>query len=242
MADSNNLTMKQLPVSERPYEKCEKYGPSALSDAELLAIILKSGKKGKKALDTAYELLKMDEAHPGLEGLLLADYHKLRRIEGIGYVKALNLLSVCELSRRLSRVQFHENYVFSSPQSVAEYYMPQMRCKLQEELHAMMLDSKNRLICERMLTLGTVDSSLIDPRGIYLEALHCGAVGVILVHNHPSGDPAPSREDLAATVRVSEAGKILGIPLIDHIIIGNTSFTSLRESGCITGAGRMQSG
>lgn len=225
--------MKQLPVSERPYEKCEKYGPSVLSDAELLAIILKSGKKGKKVLDTAYELLRMDEGHPGLEGLLLADFHRLCRIDGIGPVKAISILAVCELSRRLSRIQFHENYIYSSPQSVADYYMPQMRTAGQEELHAMMLDSKNRLICERMLTLGTVDSAPIDPRGIFLEALRCGAVGIILVHNHPSGDPSPSKEDLAATIRVSEAGRLLGIPLIDHIIIGNMNFTSLRENGCI---------
>lgn len=233
MTESKHLTMKQLPVTERPYEKCERFGASALSDAELLAIILKSGQKGKKALDTAYDLLQMDPAHPGLEGLLHADLNMLQRISGIGRVKAISLSAVLELSVRLSRLQFHDGFVYDSSGKVADYYMHQMRLSGQEELHVMMLDSGNRLIRERMLTLGTVKSSLADPRDIFLEALRCGAAGIILVHNHPSGNPAPSGDDLAVTARVRDAGKMIGIELIDHVIIGNMNYTSLRDQGCI---------
>ena len=226
--------MKQLPVTERPYEKCEKYGASALTDAELLAIILKTGQKGKKAIDTAYELLQIDPALPGLEGLLRADLSLLRSICGVGRVKAISLSAVFELSRRLTRVQFHDDFIYDNSGKVAEYYMQHMRLSKQEELHVMMLDSGSRLLRERMLSLGTVKAALVDPRDIFLEALRCGAVGVILVHNHPSGDPSPSSDDLAVTARVRDAGKILGIELLDHVIIGNMKYTSLRDQGCIT--------
>lgn len=233
MTDNKRMTMKDLPVSERPYEKCERLGPAALSDAELLAIILKTGQKGKKVLDTAYELLQIDEAHPGLEGLLRADLNKLQTISGIGRVKAINLAAVLELSVRLSRLPFHEGFIFDSPEKVADYYIHQMRFSQQEELHVMMLDSKNSLIRERMLSLGSVKAALVDPRSIYLEALRCEAVGIIIVHNHPSGDSSPSSEDISSTIRIAEAGKLLDIPLIDHIIIGNQTYTSMREQGCI---------
>ena len=234
MTENTQLTMKQLPVTERPYEKCEKYGASALSDAELLAIILKTGQKGKKAIDMACELLQIDPAHPGLEGLLRADMHLLRSVCGIGRVKAISLSAVFELAGRLSRLPFHDGFIYDSSEKVAEYYMQQMRLSGQEQLHVMMLDSKNRLLRERMLSLGTVKAALVDPRDIFLEALRCEAVGIILVHNHPSGDPSPSGDDLSVTARVRDAGRLLGIDLIDHVIIGNMNYTSLRDQGCIS--------
>ncbi len=233
MTEKKHMTMKDMPVSERPYEKCEKLGPSALSDAELLAIILKTGQKGKKVLDTAYELLQLDEAHPGLEGLLRADISRLQAVSGIGRVKAISLAAVLELSVRLSRLPFHDGFIFDSAAKVADYYLHQMRLSQQEELHVMMLDSKNSLIRERMISLGSVKSAMVDPRGIYIEAIRCEAVGIIIIHNHPSGDPSPSSEDISATMRIAEAGKLLDIPLIDHIIIGNQTYTSMREQGCI---------
>lgn len=222
-----HLTMKELPVTERPYEKCEKNGAGTLSDAELLAIILKTGTRGDKVMDLAVQLLNLNPSCPGLEGIMgleLADFQKIR---GIGRVKAVQLAAVCELSRRMSRIQFSESYAFTTPQSIADYYMAYM-CRLgHEEVHVMMLDTKQHMISECLLTKGTVNASLIAPREIFIQALKAGAVSIVLVHNHPSGDDTPSGEDLAATEKVRSAGELIGIRLIDHIIIGSGHFTSL---------------
>ncbi len=225
--ERKHLTMKDLPETERPYEKCEKRGAESLSDAELLAIIIKSGTKGEKAMDVACELLNMDPVHPGLEGLLHLGKGDFRKLRGIGRVKSIQLMAVCELARRLTRTGFKKGYVFRTPQSIADYYMAYMSCLKQEEVHVMMLDTKQRMISECLLTKGTVNASLIVPREIFIHALQENAVGIVLVHNHPSGDDTPSREDLAATERVRAAGEIVGIRLVDHIIIGGGHYTSL---------------
>ncbi len=231
MSGEKHLTMKELPVTEQPYEKCEKNGAESLSDAELLAIIIKSGTKGEKAMDVAYALLNMNARYPGLEGLLRLQPGDLRGIKGIGRVKAIQLMAVCELAKRLTRTEFTTGFVFGSPGTIADYYMAYMRQLPQEELHVMMLDIKNRMISEKLLTKGTISASMIDAREIFIHALKENAVGIVLVHNHPSGDDTPSREDLAATKQVQAAGELIGIRLVDHIIIGNRHFTSLREKG-----------
>lgn len=225
--ERKHLTMKDLPETERPYEKCEKRGAESLSDAELLAIIIKSGTKGEKAMDVACELLNMNPAHPGLEGLLYLGKSDFRQLRGIGRVKSIQLMAVCELARRLTRTEFKKGFVFRTPQAIADYYMAYMSCLKQEEVHVMMLDTKQRMISECLLTKGTVNASLIVPREIFIHALQENAVGIVLVHNHPSGDDTPSREDLAATERVRAAGEIVGIRLVDHIIIGRGHYTSL---------------
>lgn len=227
--EKKKMTMKELPVTERPYEKCEKRGAEYLSDAELLAIIIKSGARGEKAMDVACELLNMDPAHPGLEGLMHLNAADFRRLRGIGRVKAIQLNALCELSRRMTRLEFKEGYVFDSPGAIAGYYMAYMSGLKQEEVHMMMLDTRHRMISECMLTRGTVNISLISPREIFIHALRENAVSIVLVHNHPSGDDTPSREDLAATERVRRAGEIVGVELADHIIIGNGHYTSLRK-------------
>lgn len=231
MSGKKHLTMKELPVTEQPYEKCEKNGVESLSDAELLAIIIKSGTKGEKAMDVAYALLNMNVRYPGLEGLLRLQRNDFRGIKGIGRVKSIQLMAVCELAKRLTRTEFKPGFVFRNPKAIADYYMAYMRQLSQEEVHVMMLDTKNRMISEKLLTKGTVNTSLIDSREIFIHALKENAVGIVLIHNHPSGDDTPSREDLAATERVRAAGEIIGIRLVDHIIIGNKHFTSLREKG-----------
>lgn len=221
------LTMKELPETERPYEKCERRGAESLSDAELLAIIIKSGTRGEKAMDVACELLNMNPAHPGLEGLLHLGDSDFRKLRGIGRVKSIQLMAVCELARRMTRIDFKAGYEFRTPQAIADYYMASMSRLKQEEVHVMMLDTKQRMISECLLTKGTVNASLIVPREIFIHALRENAVGIVLIHNHPSGDDTPSREDLAATERVRAAGEIVGIRLVDHIIIGGGHFTSL---------------
>ena len=154
----------------------------------------------------------------------MTDFQKVR---GIGRVKSVQLAAVCELARRMTRIRFSENFVFGTPQSIADYYMAYMCHLKHEEVHVMMLDSKQHMISECLLTKGTVNASLITPREIFVQALKAEAVGVVLVHNHPSGDDTPSREDLTATEKVRAAGELVGIRLIDHIIIGSGHFTSL---------------
>ena len=227
------LTMKDLPKEERPYERLEKYGAGALSDAELLAIIIRSGAQGRKAIDTAYALLNIDERYPGLEGLVRLRADSLKKISGIGRVKAIQIEAVCELAGGISRIPFSRGQILESPSKAASYYMTSMRGLTQEELHIMMLDTGGALIGEQRLTVGTVNASLIDPRDIFICALRGGAVSIILVHNHPSGSLTPSRQDIESTRRVCEAGKLLGIELFDHLIIGNMNYLSLREAGYI---------
>lgn len=224
---TKHLTMKELPVTERPYEKCEKNGAESLSDAELLAIILKTGTKGDKVMDLALQLLQADASRPGLEGIMRLDLADFQKVRGIGRVKSIQLAAVCELARRMTRIQFREEYAFATPQSIADYYMAYMCHLKHEEVHLMMMDTKQHLIKECLLTKGTVNSSLIAPREIFIQALKAEAVGIVLVHNHPSGDDTPSREDLAVTEKVRSAGELIGIRLVDHIIIGNGHFTSL---------------
>lgn len=225
------MTMKSIPFSERPYEKAAERGPETLSDSELLAVILRSGTKDLTAMQLAETVLSLGEPS-GLTGLLhhtLCDYRSLR---GIGTVKAVQLLCIGELSRRIWRsASRREICVLDSPQKIAARYLEELRHKEQETLKLLILNTKNILIRDVEISKGTVNASLATPRELFIEALRYRGAGIILLHNHPSGDATPSREDCAFTKRVLEAGKIMGIPLLDHIIIGDTSYISLREQG-----------
>lgn len=225
--------MKALPSSEQPYEKVLESGPEVLSDAELLAVILRCGAKKASARDLAEEILKLGSPQ-GLAGLFhhtLQDYMEIR---GIGRVKAIQLLCIGELSRRIWRsCAVEEELVFDHPEKIASCYMEEMRHKEQEHLKLLVLNTKNVLIKDVDISRGTVNASLATPRELFIEALRYRGVGIILVHNHPSGDAAPSREDCLFTKRVQEAGNFMGIPLLDHIIIGDNTYVSLRERGIL---------
>lgn len=225
-------TMKKIPDMERPYEKCIKSGALGLSDAELLAVILRTGSRGENVIELAKRILY----HSGGEGIL--DLHRfsleqLVKIRGIGKVKAIQLICILELARRLSKAAAAESVSFSSPSSVADYYMEDLRHENQEIMKLAMINSKGKLIGENEISKGTVNASIITPREIFIEALQRQAVAVVAMHNHPSGDPAPSSEDIALTKRIQEAGEIIGIELLDHIIIGNNCYVSLREEGIL---------
>ena len=203
-------TMKGLPVSERPYEKVLEKGPASLSDAELLSVILRSGTKNIPVREMAEEILNSGNP-PGLAGLL----------HGVG-----------ELSARIWKTAASEKtVVFDAPSKVAAFYMEEMRHLEQENLKLLLLNTKNILLKDTTVSIGTVNASCATPREIFIEALRSRACGIILLHNHPSGDPTPSREDCLFTERVMEAGKLMGVPLLDHIIIGDNSYVSLRERG-----------
>ena len=227
--EEKHQTLKELPVSERPYEKCEKNGTAMLSDAELLAVILRSGTKDQTAIDLATKVLSIDPFYEGILGICHTSREELQKIPGIGKVKAMQILCIAELSKRLASAKVEDKISFHSPASIADYYMEQLRHLEQENLVVMFLDTKCHLIKDMTITKGTVNQSLISSREIFVEALRCDAVNIILIHNHPSGDCTPSRDDMASTLAISKAGKIIGINVLDHIIIGDRSYSSLRE-------------
>jgi len=224
-------TVKELPLTERPYEKCEKSGPSALSDAELLAIIIRTGSMNERAVDVAVNVLSYSNTYPGLIGLNHVTMKELGSINGIGRVKAIQLLCVAELTKRMAKATNEGGLRFITPETVANYYMQDMRHLTQEKILLIMLDSKSKILKDIIISSGTVSSSLLSPREIFLYALKYEAVNIIILHNHPSGDPTPSREDINTTKRIMEAGNLIGIKLMDHIIIGDNKYVSLGEKG-----------
>ena len=222
--------MKEIPESQRPYEKCIREGESTLSDGELLAVILRCGTRGMNSLTLANDILShMEQSpYPGLLGLLHCSVSDLKKIHGIGTVKAVQLKCIGELSKRIASTAARISLDFNSPDSIAAYYMEQLRHQEQEIMICMMLDNQNHLLGDTMLSKGTVNATLITPREVYLEALRYHAVNLILIHNHPGGNPAPSKCDKEITERICQAGEMLGINLLDHIIIGDHRYISFR--------------
>ena len=227
--EKKHQTMKEMPVSERPYEKCMEYGPGMLSDAELLAVILRSGTKDKTAVELAREILEMHPYYKGILGIFHLSMEELKKLSGIGPAKAVQILAIGELSKRLAAARVEDKLSFHSPQSIAEYYMEKMRHLNREEMILICFNGKNKVIKELRVSVGTVNQTVASPRELFLEALRFEAVSVIMVHNHPSGDPTPSRQDVLTTKRMQEIGDFLGIPLSDHLIIGDGSYVSFRE-------------
>lgn len=228
----NTRKMKDIPAGDRPYERCARLGPSALSDAELLSIIIRTGSRRQNSLETARQVLSLNYPGDGILGLCHLTLQELTRLDGIGTVKGVQLMCVGELSRRISKRCAISNFeTFRTPDEVVNYYMEDMRHMEQEQVYAMFLDSKKRLIRDTLISKGTVNAALAEPRDIFIEALRCRAVGVILVHNHPSGDPTPSRHDQQITEEVKKAGEMIGIQLLDHIVIGDHTYCSFKKEG-----------
>ena len=225
--------MRELPETERPYEKCLRCGPEALSDAELLAVIIRSGTSRVPALDLTRRLLRAAGGRHPLAEVFRSSVEELTAVSGIGPVKAVQLQCAGELARRLSREETAEQVRLGSPASVAGYFMEEMRRLPQEEIRAAFFDTRHHLIREILITRGTVSSSIVTPREVFLAALRHRAVFVVLLHNHPSGDPTPSPEDILLTKRMAEAGEVLAVPLVDHIVIGDGRYVSLKEQGLL---------
>lgn len=227
----NHIKTKDLPVSERPYEKFVKFGAEKLSDAELLAVIIRTGSSKERAVEVAIKVLTLHQETPGLLSLFYLSLPELTKVDGIGTVKALQILAVAELTKRMTKATSNNFLYFQTPEAVADYYMPDMRNLEVEKVVLVLLNSKSKLIKEMDISLGTVNCSLISPREIFIEALKYKAVHIILVHNHPSGDPNPSNEDILITKRIDKAGALLGIKLMDHVIIGDNKYISLKKKG-----------
>lgn len=226
-----HITMKEMPESEQPREKFLRFGAQALSDAELLALILRSGTKDMTALQLAQTLLAQKEK--GLLNLVYMNPQEMKEIPGIGQVKAAQLKCIAELAGRIAKCNRLGDIRLNEPASIAYYYMETLRHEPKERLLLAMFDAKSNLLGDEVVSVGTVNYSLVSPREIFISALECHAVHIVLLHNHPSGDPTPSDADIHVTQRVMESGRILGIALADHIIIGDNRYMSFRENGLL---------
>ena len=225
--------IKTLPEEERPYEKCWSRGERSLSDAELLSVILRTGVSGESALDLSRRIVK-ELGADGLAGLYHHSVSELQQIRGVGKVKAIQLKCIAELSRRIARGKKDRGTLcFHDPDFIAEYYMEEYRHEEREKVLMLMLDTKGRLLGEEIISSGTVNCSLISPREVFMTALRNRCVSIILMHNHPSGDPTPSEEDREITKRLAECGRMLQIELLDHIIIGDNLAYSFRSEGLL---------
>ena len=228
---SDHITIKQLPESERPYEKFLSKGPENLSDAELLAIVLKTGSKKQTAIEVARNLLRGN--HNNLLNLYDLSYRDFMRYPGIGQIKAMQLKAVAELSKRIASTRSGYHLKLDSPGKVAEYYMEQLRHSKEELLVCAFFDSKCAFLGDVIISKGSVNYAYVSPRDIFRHALDYDAVLFVLLHNHPSGDPKPSDEDISITHRIEKGARILELQLADHIIIGDNRYYSFKENGQI---------
>ena len=232
-ADQEYMRIKDLPEDERPYEKCEKFGPESLSDAELLAVVIRSGTANIRATELAYRILNLHSGYSGVNCLFHLSRSDLMTVKGIGRVKAVQLLCAAELARRMNRQETVNKLSFLETSSAIGYFDECMRHLEHEEVHTAYLDTRLRLICSECIFKGTLNRSFLEPREIFAAALRVNAAFIVLAHNHPSGNCGPSEMDILATARIRECGNIMGIKLHDHIIVGFDGCMSMKEKGFV---------
>lgn len=222
------MKMKELPISERPYEKLEMYGEKALSNAELIAIIIKSGTREESSVNIAQKVLSLEKNGENnlrfLQNLSIKDFMS---IKGIGKVKAIQLKALCELTKRMSKPLNTNQIQINSPKDVADLLIEEMKFEKREIVKTIILNSKNIVLKIVDVCFGGTNSAILKPKDVLQEAIKIGAPKIILVHNHPSGDPTPSKNDFDFTERLVQASKIIGIELLDHIVIGDYGFESI---------------
>ncbi len=223
------MKIKELPLTERPYEKLEIYGAESLSNAELLAIIIKTGTKEQSAVSIAQNILKLNEQaeQENLRFLQEMALEEFMKIKGIGKVKAIQLKAVCELTKRIARPINQKKPIIKTPKDVADMLIPELRYEKQEKVKVLILNSKNTVLKTYDVSLGGSNFAYIEPKDVLAEAIKMQAPKIILVHNHPSGDAKPSKGDYKVTDRIYEATQLMGIQLLDHIIIGDGLYQSL---------------
>jgi len=221
------MRIKDISAENRPRERLENLGPKSLSDAELLAIVLGSGTKGSSAIDVANLILK-----DGLSSLRDYSLEELKAVKGLGLTRASRLKAVMELGRRMSSALPERKSVLG-PKSIAEYLGPEMLELGKEHFICMNLDSRGRMINKETIAVGSLNEAVIHPREVFKSAVKASANSVILVHNHPSGNPEPSKEDTEVTKVFRECGDIMDIKVLDHVILGRGNYFSFREEGLI---------
>lgn len=226
------LKMKELPLCERPYDKLEAVGAAHLSNAELLAVIIKTGTRDFTAVELAQRILKL--ANDGrLSSLYNLSLEQLMGIKGIGRVKAIQIKAALELSKRIATSDGINRQAIKSALDASNLVMEEVRYLKKEVFKAILLDTKNQVLKITDVSVGSLNSSIVHPREVFSEAVKCGCNSIIFVHNHPSGDPTPSTEDIQTTQRLENAGNILGIKVLDHIVIGDGKYISLKDKGFI---------
>ena len=224
------IKLNNLPISERPYEKLELYGEKALSNSELLAIIIKTGTKQETAVDLAQRILSIDnnddDSMRFLEDISLEE---LKKIKGIGRVKAIQLKAVCEIAKRISKPINSKKIIIKNPKDVAYILMDELRYEKREILKVLILNTKN--VVQKIIDIaaGGAFSINIEPKDVLKDAIKMGMPRIIIVHNHPSGDPTPSSSDIEITNRIETAAKLFGIQLLDHIVIGDGTYESINS-------------
>jgi DNA repair protein RadC len=232
MVSSNHtgIILRELPAEERPRERMLRCGSQALSNAELLAVLLRTGTIAENAVHLAGRVLS---SAGGLRQLVGMSIEQLTKIKGIGPAKALQLRAGIELGQRLARSLPGEKTVIRSPGDAADLLMEELRYLTTEHFVCLFLDTKNQVIAQETLSVGSLNASIVHPREVFKAAIVRSSASIICVHNHPSGDPAPSSEDVEITLRLVEAGRLIGVPVLDHIIIGDRKYASLKEQGLI---------
>ena len=230
MSERYTVTINEMPSDERPRERLLKFGPSALSTAELLAIHFRTGTRERSAVGLAELLLS---TFGGMKAVANASVTELQKVKGIGEVKAIEIAASVELGRRLAALSSEDRPTISGPTDVEHLLMPELRDATREHFKGLLLDSRNKLIKIVTISVGTLDTSPAHPREVFTEAIRSNARSLIIAHNHPSGDPSPSGEDVVVTKRMAEAGKLLGIELLDHIILGDNRSVSMKERGYV---------
>jgi DNA repair protein RadC len=227
MKEDRKLTVKELPLDDRPREKLLLRGAQSLSDAELVAILLRTGRKGKSVIEIARELISSEG---NLAMLATKTVDSLQKISGIGKDKAATIAAAFELSRRiLSQPKWFSNKKITSPQNVAEIFIPILRDDSKEKFIVVCLNSANKIIKHETISVGNLNSSVVHPREVFKVAIDNSSASIILIHNHPSGNPEPSNEDIRITKKIVETGKIMDIPVFDHLIVAGETYTSFIE-------------
>jgi DNA repair protein RadC len=222
------LMIRDYPTDERPRERMVQSGAASLSNQELLAIILRTGTKSESVLQLSNRVLTMFE---GFRLLKEASLEEITNINGIGQAKAVQIMAAVEIGRRISNLAYDDRYSIRSPEDGANYVMNDMRFLSQEHFVCLYLNTKNQVLHKQTIFIGSLNASIVHPREVFKEAFRRSAASIICIHNHPSGDPTPSREDIEVTKRLVECGKIIGIEVLDHLIIGEKKYVSLKEKG-----------
>ena len=230
MAVEYHVRMRDLPADLMPRERMMRTGPGALNDAELLALILRTGTSAENVVEMCTRVYAGVGGWKGLAGLSIEELSKL---QGIGPAKACQIQALVEISRRMSTAVSGDNYVIRCPQDVVDLVMEEMRALDKEHFKLISLNTKNRVLGIIPVSVGSLNSSPVHPREVFKEAIKRSSAAIILLHNHPSGDPTPSKEDIEVTKRLAEAGRLLGIDVYDHVIIGDRRFVSLKEKGIL---------
>lgn len=232
MTNERNKSVKHWPEDERPRERLAAHGPAALSEAQLLAIIIRNGRLGRTAVDLGRDLL---DRFGNLGGIEQASIKEICEVKGIGTAKAAEIKAAIELGRRYQKPSL-AGASFCSSHDVASYYRPRMKDLKKETFRCALLDTKNKIIREEVVSIGSLSTSIVHPRDSFKAAIRESAAAVIFIHNHPSGDVKPSQEDILLTKRLVQAGDVLGIQVLDHIIIGDGTHFSFKDQGMIVPA------